>query len=124
MMRLTLNYGGKMKNLLSALALLFISSTAFSGGQGMSDPQGNSMSAAKASSGVHFYGRLYIGYDSTTGDTARLDDGGNKSRLGLKIKSGNIVGNLEYKYDIGDGTSGAGANCGTASANGLSLIHI
>ena len=36
-----------------------------------------------------------------------LDDGGNKSRLGLKIKSGNIVGNLEYKYDIGDGTSGA-----------------
>ena len=87
-----------MKNLLSALALLFISSTAFSGGQGMmSDPQGNSMSAAKASSGVHFYGRLYIGYDSTTGDTARLDDGGNKSRLGLKIKSGNIVGNLEYK---------------------------
>ena len=44
-----------MKNLLSALALLFVSSTAFSGGQGMSDSQGNSMSAAKASSGVHFY---------------------------------------------------------------------
>ena len=99
MMRLTSNYGGKLKNVLSALALLFISSTAFSGGQGMSDPQGNSMSAAKASSGVHCYGTLYIGYDSTTGDTARLDDGGNKSRLGLKIKSGNIVGNLEYKYD-------------------------
>ena len=74
-----------MKNLLSTLALLFVSSTAFSGGQGMSDSQGNSMSAAKASSGVHFYGRLYIGYDSTTGDTARLDDGGNKSRLGLKL---------------------------------------
>ena len=61
-----------MKNLLSTLALLFVSSTAFSGGQGMSDSQGNSMSAPKASSGVHFYGRLYIGYDSTTGDTARL----------------------------------------------------
>ena len=30
-----------------------------------------------------------------------------KVDLGLKIKSGNIVGNLEYKYDIGDGTSGA-----------------
>ena len=68
-----------MKNQLSALALLFISTTAFSGGQGMSDLQGNNMSAAKTSSGVHFYGRLYIGYDSTTGDTARLDDGGNKS---------------------------------------------
>ncbi len=113
-----------MKNLLSALALLFVSSTAFSGGQGMSDSQGNSMSAAKASPGVHFYGRLYIGYDSTTGDTARLDDGGNKSRLGLKIKSGNIVGNLEYKYDIGDGTSGAGANCGTASANGCQTFDL
>ena len=66
----------------------------------------------------------YIGYDSTTGDTARLDDGGNKSRLGLKIKSGNIIGNLEYKYDIGDGTSGAGNNCGTNNANGCQTFDL
>ena len=97
-----------MKNLISAFVLVTMSSIAYAGGQNMTNSQGNSMSSAKASSGVHFYGRLYIGYDSTTGDTARLDDGGNKSRLGLKIKSGNIIGNLEYKYDIGDGTSGAG----------------
>ncbi|GIR43059.1 MAG: hypothetical protein CM15mP53_09750 [Ectothiorhodospiraceae bacterium] len=79
-----------MKNLLSALALLFFQYSIFWWTR-MSDSQGNSMSAAKASSGVHFYGRLYIGYDSTTGDTARLDDGGNKSRLGLKIKSGILL---------------------------------
>ena len=72
----------------------------------MNNGQGNSMSSAKASSGVHFYGRLYIGYDKqTANDTQRLDDGGSKSRLGLKIKSGNLVGNLEFKYDIGDGTN-------------------
>ena len=82
-----------------------MSSLVYAGGNAMSD--GNNMSSAKASSGVHFYGRMYIGYDSTTGDTTRLDDGGNKSRLGLKIRSENIVGNLEYKFDIGDGTSGA-----------------
>jgi len=74
----------------------------------MGNSDGNHASSAKASSGVHFYGRMYIGYDSTSGDTQRLDDGGNKSRLGLKIRSGNIIGNLEYKFDIGDGTSGAG----------------
>ena len=113
-----------MKNLLSAIALVALSGTAYAGGSSMNDAQGNSMSSAKSSSGVNFYGRLYIGYDSTTGDTARLDDGGNKSRLGLKIRSGNLVGNLEYKYDIGDGTSGAGNNCGTASENGCQTFDL
>ena len=121
---LTLNIGVKMKNLISAFVLVTMSSIAYAGGQNMTNSQGNSMSSAKASSGVHFYGRLYIGYDSTTGDTARLDDGGNKSRLGLKIKSGNIIGNLEYKYDIGDGTSGAGNNCGTNNANGCQTFDL
>lgn len=121
---LTLNIGDKMKNLISAFVLVTMSSIAYAGGQNMTSSQGNSMSSAKASSGVHFYGRLYIGYDSTTGDTARLDDGGNKSRLGLKIKSGNIIGNLEYKYDIGDGTSGAGNNCGTNNANGCQTFDL
>ena len=67
------------------------SSTAFAGGHKWVIHQGNNaMSSGKSSSGVHFYGRLYIGYDITNGDTAdveNLDDGGNKSRLGLKIKS-------------------------------------
>ena len=93
----------------------------------MNNGQGNSMSSAKASSGVHFYGRLYIGYDSTASanDTQRLDDGGGKSRLGLKIKSGNLVGNLEFKYDIGDGTSGAG-NCTVepSTANGCQTFDL
>lgn len=115
-----------MKNLLSAIALIAMTPLVYAGGNYMSDSQGNSMSSAKSSSGVHFYGRLYIGYDSTVGDTARLDDGGNKSRLGLKVRSGNIVGNLEYKYDIGDGTSGAGNNCGTNNENGCQTfaLHI
>ena len=122
MIMLTLKIGENMKKLLSALALVAMSSLVYAGGNAMSD--GNNMSSAKASSGVHFYGRMYIGYDSTTGDTARLDDGGNKSRLGLKIRSGNIVGNLEYKFDIGDGTSGAGNNCGTTTENGCQTFDL
>ena len=71
----------------------------------------NAMSSGKSSSGVHFYGRMYVGYDDkqtgSAADVENLDDGGNKSRLGLKFTESqwNIVGNLEYKYDIGDGTS-------------------
>ena len=98
--------------------LISLSTLSYAGGQSMSDGNHNHASSAKASSGVHFYGRLYVGYDKTTGSVNRLDDEGNKSRLGLKIRSGNIVGNLEYKFDIGDGTSGAGNNCGTNNANG------
>ena len=106
-----------MKKLLSLFLLICLSSLSYAGGQAMSGGEHNHASSVKASSGVHFYGRLYIGYDKTSGSVQRLDDGGNKSRLGLKIKSGNIVGNIEYKFDIGDGTSGAGNNCGTNNAN-------
>ena len=49
----------------------------------------NAMSSAKSSSGVHFYGRMYIGYDDkqtgSAADVENLDDGGSKSRLGLKF---------------------------------------
>jgi hypothetical protein len=115
-----------MKKLLSLVLLMGLSSLSYAGGQAMSGSEHNHASSAKASSGVHFYGRLYIGYDKTSGSVQRLDDGGNKSRLGLKIKSGNIVGNIEYKFDIGDGTSGAGNNCGTNNANGCQTfaMHI
>ena len=104
-----------MKKLLSILMLMGLSSVSFAGGHAMSDGGNNHASSAKASSGVHFYGRMYIGYDKTTGSVQRLDDEGNKSRLGLKIRSGNIVGNLEYKFDIGDGD--AGSNCGANNSN-------
>ena len=113
-----------MKKLLSLVLLMGLSSLSYAGGQAMSGSEHNHASSAKASSGVHFYGRLYIGYDKTSGSVQRLDDGGNKSRLGLKIKSGNIVGNLEYKFDIGDGTSGAGNNCGTNNANGCQTFDL
>ena len=113
-----------MKKLLSLFLLICLSSLSYAGGQAMSGGEHNHASSVKASSGVHFYGRLYIGYDKTSGSVQRLDDGGNKSRLGLKIKSGNIIGNLEYKFDIGDGTSGAGNNCGTNNANGCQTFDM
>jgi len=113
-----------MKKLLSIFLLMGFTSLSYAGGHAMGNSDGNHASSAKASSGVHFYGRMYIGYDSTSGDTQRLDDGGNKSRLGLKIRSGNIIGNLEYKFDIGDGTSGAGENCGNANANGCQTFDL
>ena len=62
MIMLTLKIGENMKKLLSALALVAMSSLVYAGGNAMSD--GNNMSSAKASSGVHFYGRMYIGYDN------------------------------------------------------------
>jgi hypothetical protein len=104
-----------MKKLLSVILLMGFTSLSYAGGHSMGNSDGNNASSAKASSGVHFYGRLYVGYDKTTGSVNRLDNDGNKSRLGLKIRSGNIVGNLEYKFDIGDGD--AGSNCGANNSN-------
>jgi hypothetical protein len=101
-----------------------LSTLSYAGGEAMSSGEHNHASSAKASSGVHFYGRLFVGYDKTSGSVQRLDDAGNKSRLGLKIRSGNIVGNLEYKFDIGDGD--AGSSCGANNSNecGTFDMHI
>ena len=122
---LTLIKGEIMKKLLSLVLLMCLTSISQAGGENaMSSGDHNHASSAKASSGVHFYGRLYVGYDKTSGNVQRLDDGGNKSRLGLKIRSGNIIGNLEYKFDIGDGTSGAGSNCGTTDAIGCQTFDM
>ena len=115
--------GEIVKKLLSIVLLMGLSSLSYAGGvNAMSDGDHNHASSAKASSGVHFYGRLYIGYDKTSGNVQRLDDGGNKSRLGLKIRSGNIVGNLEYKFDIGDGD--AGNNCGENDENACGTFDL
>ena len=115
-----------MKKFLSMAFILAFSSSLYAGGASMGSNQGNNaMSSAKSSSGVHFYGRIYIGYDdkqtgSGSADVENLDDGGSKSRLGLKftesISSGvQLVGNLEYKFDIGDGTSTNETNCTSTS---------
>ena len=54
-----------MKKLYTVAFLLAMSSTlAFAGGHGGHDGHGmNKMSAASAGSGVHFYGRIYLGYE-------------------------------------------------------------
>jgi predicted porin len=114
-----------MKNILSMAFILAFSSSVFAGGAQMGSHQGhNAMSSGKSSSGVHFYGRMYIGYDDkqtgSAADVENLDDGGTKSRLGLKftesISSGiQLVGNLEYKFDIGDGTSTNDKSCASTS---------
>ena len=60
-----------MKNLLSACLHYLFPSSVFAGGHKWVIHQGNNaMSSGKSSSGVHFYGRMYIGYDDKqTGDT-------------------------------------------------------
>ena len=105
-----------MKKILSALLLISVSSLSYAGG--------HAMSSEKSSSGVHFYGQLYVGYDDTStgkaADIERLDDGGGKSRLGLKMTEslGNglqLIGNLEYKFDPVDGTQNDSGTCTSVS---------
>ena len=104
-----------MKKLYTMAFLLAMSSTlAFAGGHGGQDGM-NKMSAASASSGsgVHFYGRIYLGYDrikqsgTDGGSVAGLRDNGQKSRLGIKFSENlgglTLLGNAEYKFDLGDG---------------------
>ena len=109
-----------MKKLLSILLLTSFSLASYAGGHAMSNNGHSAMSSAKSSSGVHFYGRMYVGYDDRSvgkaADDESLEDGGNKSRLGLKFKENlggglQLIGNLEYKFDGIDGTSDDGANC-------------
>jgi predicted porin len=120
-----------MKNFLSMAFILAFSSSLYAGGAHMgSNPGNNAMSSAKSSSGVHFYGRLYVGYDDkqtgSAADVENLDDGANKSRLGLKftesISSGiQLVGNLEYKFDIGDGTTTNETDCTSTSEQTVNI---
>ena len=104
-----------MKKLYTMAFLLAMSSTlAFAGGHGGHEGT-NKMSAASASSGsgVHFYGRIYLGYDrikqsgTDGGSVAGMRDNGQKSRLGIKFSENlgglTLLGNAEYKFDLGDG---------------------
>jgi len=119
-----------MKKLYTMAFLLAMSSTlAFAGGHGAHEGT-HKMSAASAGSGVHFYGRIYLGYDRVTesgtdgGTVAGMQDNGQKSRLGLKFTENlggmSLIGNLEYKFDIGDGT--ATANTDSTSCTSTSEL--
>ena len=60
---------------------------------------------------------MHLGFDRTSALAAtsvdRLADDGQKSRLGIKFREGALVGNIEYKFDIGDGdaTNDGGEAC-------------
>jgi predicted porin len=121
-----------MKKLLSILILTSFSLASYAGGHAMSNNGHSEMSSAKSSSGVHFYGRMYVGYDdrqvgSGQADDESLEDGGNKSRLGLKFKENlggglQLIGNLEYKFDGIDGTSNDGVtDCATDDCRTFNL---
>ena len=120
-----------MNKLYTAAMFMAVSSMAVAGG-GM-DHSSHSASAMKSGSGVHFYGRLYVGYDhKSTGSANSVDsirDNGQKSRLGIKFKenlgSMSLVGVAEWKFDIADGTAtGDGTNCSNAQDCRTFNLHV
>ena len=122
-----------MKKILSIILLTTFSLTSYAGGHSMSNDGHNSMSSAKSSSGVHFYGRLYVGYDDrsvdTLADDESLEDGGNMSRLGLKFKENlggglQLIGQLEYKFDGIDGTSENDQTACSGEAKGCRTFNL
>ena len=115
------------KKIFSAVALTAVTSiSAFAGGT--MDHSSHSATAAKSGSGVHFFGRLYVGYDNKkTGSGNSVDsirDNGLKSRIGIKFKENlgalTMLGHMEYKFDVADGWATSDSkNCST-DANGSS----
>ena len=123
-----LQMGSEMiKNIfMAAIFSAVISMPAFAGGK--MDNSQQYASSAHGSSGVHFFGRLYIGYDQkATGSANSVDsirDNGGKSRLGLKFKENigglTMLGHAEWKFDLADGWATSDSkNCNT-DANGSS----
>jgi hypothetical protein len=63
-----------MNKLYTAAMFMAVSSMAVAGGHGEMKSSSNSASAMKSGSGVHFYGRLYVGYDHmSTGSANSVD---------------------------------------------------
>ena len=101
-----------MKKLYLAVMLMAVSTLGIAGG---GHDMHHSATSAKSGSGVHFYGRLYLGYDHRAVGSANsvdsIRDNGGKSRLGIKFKENlgaiSLIGNAEWKFDIADGTSTA-----------------
>jgi len=82
-----------MKKLYSILMLVTLSTVAVSGSAiagGEYGHDGHQMASGTAGSGVHFYGRIYVGFDRNSSgagtSTDGLRDDGQKSRLGIKFK--------------------------------------
>jgi hypothetical protein len=122
-----------MNKLYTAAMFMAASSMAVAGGHGGMDHSSQSASAGKSGSGVHFYGRLYVGYDhKSTGSANSVDsirDNGQKSRLGIKFKenlgSMSLVGKAEWKFDIADGTAtGDGTDCSNAQDCRTFNLHV
>ena len=122
-----------MKKLYTAVMFMTASSLAVAGGYGGMDHSSHSASAGKSGSGVHFYGRLYVGYDQrSTGAGNSVDsirDNGQKSRLGIKFKenlgSMSLVGVAEWKFDIADGTATSDAtDCSNAQDCRTFNLHV
>ena len=66
--------GRLMNKLYTAAMFMAVSQIAVAGGYGQTDHSSHSASAMKSGSGVHFYGRLYVGYDhKSTGSANSVD---------------------------------------------------
>jgi hypothetical protein len=122
-----------MKRLYIAAIFMAVTTMSFAGGQGGMNHSSHSAASATSGSGVHFYGRLYVGYDHrSTGSANSVDsvrDNGGKSRMGIKFKENlgaiSLIGNAEWKFDIADGTSTSDAtNCTNAQDCRTFDLHI
>ena len=90
-----------MKKLYLAVMLMAVSTLGIAGG---GHDMHHSATSAKSGSGVHFYGRLYLGYDHRAVGSANsvdsIRDNGGKSRLGIKFKENlgaiSLIGNAEW----------------------------
>ena len=122
-----------MNKLFTAVAFMAASSTlAFAGGQYSGSNNSSSASAAHSGHGVHFFGRLYVGFESkATGSSNSVDslrDNGGKSRLGIKFKENlgamSLIGHAEWKFDIADGTSTADSSNACTNARDCRTIDL
>ncbi len=116
-----------LRKICTAAVFTVVMSVNANAGGGM-DHSSHSAVAGKSGSGVHFFGRLYVGYDQkATGSANSVDsirDNGLKSRLGIKFKENlgglTMLGHAEWKFDIADGWATSDSkNCST-DANGSS----
>ncbi len=121
-----------MNKLFTAVAFMAASTTlAFAGGHdGSSDK--SSVSAAHSGNGVHFFGRLYVGYENKSSASANsvdsIRDNGGKSRLGIKFKENlgamSLIGHAEWTFDIADGTAGNDSSSACATARDCRTINL
>ena len=124
--------GEIMNKLFTAVAFMAASSTlAFAGGHSGSKGS-SSASAAHSGNGVHFFGRLYVGYENKSSASANsvdsIRDNGGKSRLGIKFKenlgSMSLIGHAEWKVDIADGTSSRDSGTACTGARDCRTIDL